>query len=170
MSKPFKYEYDFNFPREYSPEMTADAQDYYFCSETFEKYIQVIETCVFHIKGPLTGQTLKLNQWQRDIVAAIFCLLHKETGCRRYSEAFLYVPRKNGKSMFCSALVIAYLVIDGEKGKQVVSVAGSADQASLIYKPIRVSLKEKSSPLNDPNNKNDNCRFRGTGQSSKDNI
>ena len=111
-----------------------------------------------------------LSDWQKDIIAALFGLKHKETHKRRYSEGLLYVPRKNGKSMLCSALVIAYLVIDQEKGKEVVSVAGSSDQASLIYKPIRVSLKEAKSPLNHPNNKNPNCRFRRSSYGHKTNC
>ena len=97
------YGYDFDFPREYHPARTKDADKYYFCEKTFKTYVQIIQTCVFHIKGSLTGQPLILEKWQLDIIAAIFGLLHKETNQRRYSEVFLYVPRKNGKSMLCSA-------------------------------------------------------------------
>ena len=79
---------------------------------------------------------------------------------RRYDEALVYVPRKNGKSMLCSALVIAYFILDEEKGKEVVSVAGSSDQAALIFDPIYKSLKERTSPLNHPSNTNPNCKFK----------
>lgn len=154
------YGYDFNFPRNYHPGNTANADDYYFCQETFDNYIAIIESCVFHIKGQLQGQNLILNKWQRDIVAALFCLKHKKTHSRRYSEAFIYVPRKNGKSMLCSAFTIAYLILDPEKGKEAVSVASSSDQAALIYKPIRLSLNNSSSPINSKANKNPNNRFK----------
>jgi len=154
------YGYKFNFPCGYDPGISKVATDYYFCQKTFDDYINVIQSCVYHVKGPLTGQTLILSPWQRDVVAAIFCLLHKVTGRRRYREAFIYLPRKNGKSMFCSALVIAYLVLDPEQGKQVISAAGSADQASLIYKPIRVSLFNKNNPLNSRENVDPNRRFK----------
>jgi phage terminase large subunit-like protein len=167
MPKPFDYGYPFDFPRSYHPGNSAEADQYYFDEAEFNRYVQVIESCVYHIKGPLSGTTLKLEKWQKDIIAALFGLKHKETHKRRYSEGLLYVPRKNGKSMLCSALVIAYLVIDQEKGKEVVSVAGSSDQASLIYKPIRVSLKESSSPLNHPSNKNPNCKFKVLGNPRK---
>ena len=161
------YGYDFDFPRGYHPGDSKDADQYYFCEKTFKKYVQIIQTCVFHIKGPLTGSPLILEKWQLDIVAALFGLLHKETHNRRYSEAFIYVPRKNGKSMLCSALVIAYFIVDKEKGKEIVSVAGSSDQASLIYKPIRVSLKNEKSPLNSPSNTNPNCKFKVLGNPRK---
>ncbi len=159
MKKPFDYGYNFEFPN-YDPGDSADAEDYYFDEVEFNKYIQVIETCVFHVKGDLTGETLKLEKWQRDIIAALFGLKYKSNDKRRYSEAFLYVPRKNGKSLFCSAVITAYLIIDKEKGKQCVSVAGSSDQAAIIYKPIRISLMSPKSPLLDPKNTNPNCRFK----------
>jgi len=156
----YDYGYPFDFPRGYDPGDSADADQYYFCEKTFNNYVEIIQTCVYHIKGDLTGQNLILEKWQLDIVAALFGLLHKETGCRRYTEAFVYVPRKNGKSMLCSAIVIAYLILDSEKGKQVVSVAGSSDQAALIYKPIRISLMNQNSPINSPKNTNPNCKFK----------
>jgi phage terminase large subunit-like protein len=164
---PYDYGYDFNFPRGYHPGNSEDAADYYFDEVEFLRYVAIIESCVYHIKGPLSGQTLKLEKWQKDILAALFGLKHKETHKRRYSEALVYVPRKNGKSMLCSAIVIAYLIIDAEKGKEVVSVAGSSDQAALIYKPIRISLKNEQSPLNSPENKNPNCKFKVLGNPRK---
>jgi phage terminase large subunit-like protein len=142
------------------PSNCKDKDDYYFDEKEFNKYVTTIETCVYHVKGPLTGTPLILEKWQKDILAALFGLKHKETGKRRYSEAKIYVPRKNGKSMLCSGIVTAYMIVDQEKGKQVVSVAGSSDQAALIYKPISLSLKNSKSPLNSPKNKNPNWKFK----------
>lgn len=158
MTKPYDYGYDFDFPRGYHPGYTENADQYYFCQKTFDNYVKIIESCVFHVKGPLTGTLLKLEKWQKDIVAATFCILHKETHKRRYSEVFIYVPRKNGKSLFCSGLVTAYMIVDKEKGKEVVSVASSADQAAIIYKPIRLSLNDNRSPVSQSTNPN--TRFK----------
>ena len=137
----------FNFPRGYNPANSKLAGDYYFCEKTYKAYIDVIESCVFHTKSILQGKSLILEEWQKEIIAALFATLHKETNKRRYKEAFIYVPRKNGKSLFCSALVIAYLILDKEKGKEVVSVASAQDQASLIYEPIKHSLLDSKSPV-----------------------
>ena len=154
------YDYKFNFPNNYDPSATANADDYYFCQKTFDNYVTIIESCIFHDKGPLTGTPLILSQWQKDIIAALFCLKHKETDKRRYNETFIYVPRKNGKSLFCSAMIGAYLILDEEKGKEVVSVAASEKQASLIYDPLRKSLRNTSNPLNSPKNTNPDCVFK----------
>ena len=159
MKKPYDYGYDFSFPDGYDPGNSKKAKDYYFCKETFDNYVTTIQCCVFHVKGDLSGTNLILEKWQLDIVAAIFCLLHKKTGRRRYREAFIYVPRKNGKSLLCSGFVISYLVLDDEMGKQVVSAATNEDQASLIYYPVRMSLKNPENPLNSIDNQDPSLRF-----------
>lgn len=161
------YGYNFSFPSGYDPAQTQDADKYYFDKEEFDKYVAVIESCIFHNKGELAGQNLKLEKWQKDIVAAVFCLKHKHTDKRRYKEAWIYVPRKNGKSMLCSALAGAYLLLDGEKGKQVVSAAGSRDQASFIHGPLKFSIMNENSPLQDPSNTNPNIRFRCYGPTKR---
>jgi phage terminase large subunit-like protein len=161
------YGYQFEFPRGYDPAKTPTADQYYFDQDEFDKYIAVIESCIFHNKGELVGQNLKLEKWQRDIVAATFCLKHKDTGKRRYKESLIYVPRKNGKSMLCSALAGAYLLLDSEKGKQVVSAAGSRDQASLIHGPLKFSIMNERSPLQDPSNTNPNIKFKCYGPTKR---
>jgi phage terminase large subunit-like protein len=161
------YNYEFNFPRGYDPAKTPDADKYYFDEEEFNRYVTVIESCIFHNKGVLVGQTLKLEKWQKDIVAALFCLKDKDTDKRRYKESLIYVPRKNGKSMLCSALGGAYLLLDSEKGKQVVSAAGSRDQASLIHGPLKFSIMNEKSPLQSPDNTNPNVRFKCYGPTKR---
>jgi hypothetical protein len=54
----YDYGYTFNFPRGYDPGNSAEADQYYFDRDEFNRYVQVIETCVFHIKGPLSGTPL----------------------------------------------------------------------------------------------------------------
>jgi|GEM_PF-1796121 len=154
------YGYPFDFPRGYRPSDTADKDLYYFCQKTFDKYISVIENCMFHVKGSLDGKPLILEKWQKDMIAALFCLKYKSDDRRRYREGFIYVPRKNGKSLWCSAVVLAYFICDPEKGKEVVSVAADSEQASIIYEPLLHALKEKSSPIVGKGNINPDKRFR----------
>lgn len=161
------YGYKFDFPCGYDPAKAEDAQEYYFDHDAFNKMVQVIEGCVFHNKGKLAGTNLKLEKWQKDIVAALFCIKHNDSGKRRYKEGFIYVPRKNGKSMLCSALALAYLLLDPELGKQVVSAAGSRDQASLIHGPLKFSIMNDKSPLQDPDNTNPNHRFKCYGPTKR---
>lgn len=158
--KKYDYGYDFNFPRGYDPGLSKDADQYYFCEDTFYKYIQIIESCCFHYKGDLTGTPLILEKFQRDFIAALFCLKNKDTHHRRYTKALLYIPRKNGKSLLIAALMLAYMIIDTERGKEVISAAGSRDQAKLVYNPVKYSIKHPDSPLNSPYNANPSTKFK----------
>ena len=161
MKKPYDYGYDFQFPCGYHPGNSDDADQYYFCEETLNNYVEIIESCCFHNKGKgFVGRPLILEKFQKDFIAALFCLKHKETGRRRYNKAMLYIPRKNGKSLLISALILAYLILDEEEGKEVVSAAGSRDQASLVFKPLKYSLKHADSPLNSPYNENPSNQFK----------
>src|SRR5688500_8536522 len=47
--------------------------------------------------GEWMGQPFELRPWQQAIVANLFGWKRPD-GRRRYREAFIYVPRKNGKS------------------------------------------------------------------------
>lgn len=76
-------------------------------------------------RGRQAGELIRLEPWQaglfRDLAAS---------GARR---AYVQVPRKNGKSMLGAVLALFNLFADGEEGAEVYSVAGSRDQARLVF-------------------------------------
>jgi phage terminase large subunit-like protein len=84
-----------------------------------------------HTKGPFAGQPFNLRPWQVDIVRKIFTTT--PDGRRRYRQALLMLPRKNGKTELCAALAIYFLLFDGEIGGEVYSAAADKDQASLVF-------------------------------------
>jgi phage terminase large subunit-like protein len=96
-----------------------------------------------HTKGkwakpdPITRkrQTLILGDWQCFIVASIFGWVKKKTGKRRFRKARIYVPRKNGKSIFGAGIGIYMLVADNEAGAEIYSGATSQKQAMEVFKP-----------------------------------
>ena len=98
---------------------------YYFDKKAAEKAIGFIQTFVTHTKGELTGQLLKLENWQSKIVGDIFGWKNKETNLRKYRTVFIEVPRKNGKSTLCAAIGLYMLFADEERGSEVYSAAGS---------------------------------------------
>lgn len=75
----------------------------------------------------------ELEAWQQAIVGNLFGWKRPD-GTRRYREAFIFVPRKNGKTPLMAGLVLAMLIMDREQGAQLYSAAGDRDQASLIYR------------------------------------
>lgn len=84
------------------------------------------------------GEKLKLEPWQVFFVMSVFGWLNKADGYRRYRVAFLFVPRKNGKSALAAALGLYMLVGDREHGAEVFSGATTEDQAWEVFKPARI--------------------------------
>ena len=68
------------------------------------------------------NNTFKLERWQVWMVCSLFGFVNKETRFRRFSEAYICVARKNGKSFLMSALSLYVLCCDGEAGAQFFSI------------------------------------------------
>jgi phage terminase large subunit-like protein len=88
-----------------------------------------------HVKGPLGGQPFALELWEEKFVRALFGWKRKEDGTRKYRVAYLEIGRGNGKSALSAGLALALLFIDDEPGPEVVSVAGTREQADHVYSP-----------------------------------
>lgn len=88
-----------------------------------------------HIKGKWARerQLLVLDAWQCFIVTTVFGWVHRDTGLRRYREAYIEVPRKNGKSLLSAGIGLYMLSADGEQGAEVYSAATTRDQARIVF-------------------------------------
>ena len=72
-----------------------DLTKYYFDEEAADGVVNYIEENIRHVKGPLSGKLLKLEQWQKDeIIKPIFGWKHSDTGLRKYTEAYIEIQRK----------------------------------------------------------------------------
>lgn len=94
--------------------------------------------CFPYLDGTLASKklTLRLEAWQVFILAAIFGLVDAH-GLRKHTEAFIFVPRKNGKSTFAAVIAKYMLVADYEPRAQVYIGAGSLKQAAYCFDPCR---------------------------------
>jgi phage terminase large subunit-like protein len=86
------------------------------------------------IEGEKAGQPFRLEPWQQAIVGAMYGWRSATTGLRRYREAFVYIPRKNGKSMLAAGLVLVAMFVDKEPGAQIYSAAAEREQAALVFR------------------------------------
>ena len=88
-----------------------------------------------HIKGKWARDRLlvTLEPWQCFILTTVFGWVHKDTGMRRFREAYIEVPRKNAKSTLSSGLALFMLSADGEHGAEVYSAATTRDQARIVF-------------------------------------
>lgn len=107
--------------------------------------LEFIENYCKHSKGKMGGKPFILEKWQKAIVAATFGIVHKITGLRKYTEVFLMVARKNGKSTFSAAVGLYLQLADGEPGAEIYAVATKKDQAKIIW--LEAKRMVKKSPV-----------------------
>lgn len=97
--------------------------------------IDFAETLCRQTEGANAGHPLRLAEWQKRLLRDLFEL--REDGRRRYRQALIGMPRKNGKSSLCGVLALYLLLMDGEPGAQVFSCAGDKEQARIVFKAAR---------------------------------
>ena len=110
-----------------------DADGYIFDEETAQTACDFFPEVLTHVKGELAGEPFGIAPWQQAIVANLFGWKSKETGYRRYSIVFGYVPRKNGKTSLVAGITLLVLMFDGEPGAELYSAAAERKQAALIF-------------------------------------
>lgn len=112
-----------------------------------EFVIGVIEKLMVHKQGdaidgtPLLNRPLILQPWQIFTVYNLVGFYLKGTNERRFKEGFIYLPRKNGKTMFIASLAFALSLLDRRSGSKIYIVASSRKQASESFDDILYSLQ-----------------------------
>lgn len=91
-----------------------------------------------HVKGRWAArkEKLHLQPWQVWIVFSIFGTLNTD-GLRRYRQAYICVPRKNGKSPLAAGIGLYMLGADGEEGCEVYCGATKEKQAWEVFRPAK---------------------------------
>ena len=85
--------------------------------------------------GKLAGQQMKLREWQKDFIKAVYG--PQREGKRLVRTALLSLPRKNGKSQIAAGLALAHLCGPcAEMRGQVYSAASDRNQAAIIFKEM----------------------------------
>ena len=97
--------------------------------------IDWIESHCFHTEGVLAPGALKLELWQKAMLAAMFGIVDKN-GNRQFREVLLVVARKNGKSLLAAAIADYMFRVDGGYGARVYCLAPKLEQADIIYNSV----------------------------------
>lgn len=106
----------------------------------------VIEKTMVHKQGetldgaPLLGKPLVMQPWQVFCIFNLVAWYYKGTKERRYKEAFIFIPRKNGKTTMVAALAWGLSLLEKRSGSTVYIVAGSQKQANQSFHFITNSL------------------------------
>ena len=100
-------------------------------------YCRFIETHIRLSRGDgCMGNLIELMEWQTRFVGWLFGWLREvKPGVyrRRYDTAFVYIPKKNGKSEFTSAIATTLFLADPERDKKVYCAANVKEQAALVF-------------------------------------
>lgn len=141
-----------------------DNKDYDFKPKDAEFVIQIIEKTFVHDKGerldgtPLRGQPFILEPWQKFIIYNLLGFFHKGTIMRRFKEAFIFLPRKNGKTRFVAALSWALALLERKSGSSIYIVGAALRQARQSFEFINFNLDKMGEA--------DNFRIRDNNQES----
>ena len=95
-----------------------------------------------HEKGALQGQRFRLGGFQIFILASIFGWVDDE-GIRKYREAFVLVPRGNGKSPLAAIVALWMGFFDGEPGAEVYCGANTENQAWEVFRPAKAMVEQE---------------------------
>lgn len=117
----------------------SESWPYRFDAEKASRVIRFIEA-LKQYQDRFAGQYLTLTPWQVFTLSNIYGWVRKDDGRRRFTSAFIFVARKNGKTMFVSGL--APMTIITEKGAQVYIVATKADQANIAYENMLAFIRQ----------------------------
>lgn len=111
--------------------------------------IGIIEKIMIHKQGEamdgksLTNKPLLLQPWQIFIVYNLVGFYFKGTNERRYKEAFLFVPRKSGKTMFAAGLAFGLSILERRSGSRIYITAASLKQAMQSFEDILYTIRHQ---------------------------
>lgn len=122
--------------------------------------IGIIQSSFRHRQGerldgtPLRNTPLFLEPWEKYCIYGMLIFFYAGTQERVIKEAFIFIPRKNGKTIFVSALAWALSILQRMSGSVVYVVGAALKQAletfdNWEYNLTRVQYKGKKDALLD---------------------
>ena len=119
-----------------------------FRGDEAEFVIGIIERTFVHQEGerldgtPLPGEPFLLEPWQKFIIYNLLCFYEKGTKIRRYKEALIFVPRKNGKTPFAGALSWGLALLNRKSSSRLYIVGASLEQSLQSFNFINYNIKQ----------------------------
>ena len=103
--------------------------------------IGIIEKTFVHIKGTAKGKPYILEDWQKFIVYNVSAIYLVGTNERKYKEAFIFLPRKNSKTFFASAIAWALSLLERNYYSVLYIIATKLDRALESFNNILENLE-----------------------------
>ena len=103
--------------------------------------IKIIEATFVHIKGPARGKAFLLEPWEKFICYNVAGFYIAGTEERRFKETFIFLPRKNSKTFFASALAWALSLLERQYFSVLYIIATKLDRAMEAFENIRENIE-----------------------------
>lgn len=111
----------------------AISTGHYFDERAGKRIVNFFERYLKHSQGRWAGKPFILMDWQKyNLLAPLFGWKRKD-GTRRFRQAYIEIPKKNGKSGLCSGLGLYLTMADGEQGAEVYTAAADRQQAGIVF-------------------------------------
>ena len=127
---------------------------YEFNPKDAEFVIQIIEKTFVHDQGerldgtPLRGEPFLLEPWQKFIIYNLLGFYLKGTKIRRYKEAFIFIPRKNGKTRLIASLAWALALLERQSGSKIYITSAALQQSLQSFEFILFNLRQMGEDQN----------------------
>lgn len=119
-----------------------ESKSFFYDQKKANRAIKYIETMCHHHEGELAPQLIKLELWQKAIIASIFGIVDAD-GNRQFREVVIVEGRKNGKTLFASAIASYMTFCDGEYGARIYFAAPKLQQANLCFNAYYQSILQE---------------------------
>ena len=77
---------------------------------------------------------LKLVEWHRKVLRAIYGTVRPEDGRRRYRRAYISTGKQNGKSFLTGGLPLYHILMEDESNPEAYGSAAAKEQAGIVFK------------------------------------
>lgn len=128
-------------------------KDLDFRQQQFDFVINIIEGTIHHVQGEdkngvsFKGTPMLLTDWQKFVCVNLFGFFKKDTDIRRFNEALIFLPRKQGKTSFSAALAQAKSILDRKSGAKTYIVANSVKQTLESFNFLVDNIRELDDDL-----------------------
>ncbi|OAK72678.1 terminase [Lederbergia galactosidilytica] len=127
-------------------------KDIWFDVDRANEMMDWVQTFIRHVKGDLAGQPLILEDWQKFIFSNIYGWVHEnEKGdiVRVIREAYIQVPKKNGKTLLAVGGLGYAMYGEGVLGADCYACASDFTQAQYAAKPFASTILNHEALMED---------------------
>ena len=114
---------------------------FYFDEKKAQRFLDFSE-CLKLYKDKWANTPLRYQPWQVFCMANIYGWCRKDNGLRRFTKAFIYVARKNGKTVMVSTALLYDLLTT--KGAECYCAATKREQSKIAFDNCKEMIKKNS--------------------------